>query len=130
MTDQSELIRAVSDLTKSVGELSERLDMQEKLLTRIEAQRRGLNTTRIAVGFTLLLIVAVGFLYRQVDANTRDVRDVQRRTSTEVLCPLYEVFALSIKANPNPAGLTPEQAAVRQQAGDTITAGLQKLGCA
>lgn len=120
----------MSDLTKSVGELSTRLDMQEELLTRIDDQRKGLNTTRIVMGFMLLLLVAGAFLYRQVEANTRDVRDVQRRTSVEVLCPLYTVFALSIKANPTPTNLTPEQAAVRQQAGDTITAGLQKLGCA
>ncbi|MEV6555858.1 hypothetical protein AB0M22_09090 [Nocardia sp. NPDC051756] len=136
MTDQSELIAAVGNLTESVGALSTRLDTHEGLLTRIEeqrketdAQRKGLNTTRIAVGFMGLVLIAGGFLYRQVDTNTRDVREVQQRTSTEILCPLYQFLALSLKANPPSPVASAEQVKLRETAANTITAGLDKLGC-
>lgn len=124
------LTRAVETLNTSVAELTKRFDVQEKVIEDLNNQRRGLHSTRVALAVgAVVVILNLGlsaggvFLYMQV-------RGVQERTSSEVLCPLYTVFALSIKANPNPAGLTPEQARVRQQAGDTITAGLSKLGCA
>jgi hypothetical protein len=135
--DQTELISAVEALTKSVGKLSDRLDVQEALLDRFEAQRRGLRSTRVALAFTafglsldLVLTVMFGLLYQQVNANTHQVQSVQARTSAEILCPLYQVFALSIKINPVPTNYTPEQLDLRQHAADTILAGLEKLGCA
>ena len=143
MMDQTELVSAVEALTEAVGELSDRLDVQQgvlgqqkRMIADIEKQRSGLHSTRIVLsaavfGIILDLGLTVGFglLYRQVDANTREVQKVQARTSSEILCPLYEVFATSIKVNPPNPNLSPEQARARHEAADTILAGLDKLGC-
>lgn len=137
MTEQTELIDAVATLTNSLGALSGRLDTQQDVIDRIDQQRKGLHSTRIVLGcaviglmLDLALTVGFGFLFRQVDANTHRVQDVQARTSSEILCPLYQVFALSIKVNPPPPNYTPEQLELRQHAADAIIAGLDKLGCA
>lgn len=130
------LTRAVDALNASVAELSARLDVQERVLLEQERQRKGLHSTRVVlVGLAfgiildLVLTVAVGILYRQVDANQHQVQAIQSRTSSEILCPLYTVFATSIKVNPPSSNLTPEQAQARRDAADTILAGLTKLGC-
>lgn len=128
--DQRELIAAVEALTTSVGQLSQRLDTQQGVIDELDRQRKGLHSTRIVMALMLVLIVCVGFLYYKVDANTQEVRAVQNRTSSEILCPLYEVLATSIKMNPPSPNLTAEQATLRQDAGGAILAGLGKLGCA
>ncbi|MEV0247979.1 hypothetical protein AB0H76_15405 [Nocardia sp. NPDC050712] len=141
--EPSELVGAVEALTAAVGELSERLDVQQenldqqqKMLDEIERQRKGLdqqrkglNTTRIILGVVAVVVVAVAVLYGRVDANSDGVREVQERTSTEILCPLYAVLATSMKVNPPSPNLTAEQAKARQAAADAIIAGLEKLGC-
>ncbi len=136
MTDQTDLVSAVSALTASAGELSGRLDVQESLVQRIDQQRRGLHSTRIALAVTIIglaldlgLTIAFGALFHQVSSNEHSIQAVQQRTSTEILCPLYEVVAQSIKANPTPAGLTPAQAELRAHAATVIIEGLGKLGC-
>jgi len=135
--DQSELLAAVSALTDSVGELSRRLDVQEELVHRIEAQRRGLHSTRIVLGcavvgliLDLVLTLGFGLLFQRVDENSLQVREVQQRTSTQILCPLYEVIATSIKTDPSPPNLTPDELQVRHDAGNVIANGLKTLGCA
>jgi cytochrome c-type biogenesis protein CcmH/NrfG len=135
--DQSRLVGAVEELTAEVSALSERATTTQRIVAQLEAQRKGMHTTRLILsGAIVLLVVVLGvtvggvLLYRQMDANQREIRQVQQRTSAEILCPLYEVFATSIKANPPNPNLTPAQAKVRQDAADTILAGLDKLGCA
>lgn len=134
--DLAELVTAVNSLHRAVTELSERADTQQKILDRIEKvsidtrhNRIGLKLAVAGFAFNLALTVFGGWLFVKVNANTHEVRDVQKRTSTEILCPLYQVFALSIKINPPPANYTPEQLDLRQHAADTILAGLDKLGC-
>jgi hypothetical protein len=136
VTEESDLVAAVAALTSSAAELSTRLEVQEQLVRRIEEQRRGLHATRIALVVTIVGLIldlgltgAFGVLYRQVSENQQNIVSVQQRTSTDILCPLYQAFALGIKSNPTPTGLTPEQQQFRQNAGATITAGLGKLGC-
>lgn len=144
------LTAAVNDLIVSVASLTNRLDVYQEVLERIdqqsqdiEQQRQGLHLTRVILSVAIVAIVlslglSVGgvYLYRQVETNQRQsetnqqqIAAVQQRTSTEILCPLYTVFATSIKINPPNPNLTPEQANARQAAADTILAGLNKLGC-
>lgn len=155
--DQTQLRRSVEALTAEVATLSERADTQQHVIDELEAQRQslqkqaeglrkqqeGLHSTRVwlfaaisAIAFVLAVTVGGVFLYRQADANQQQLQDnqhqlelVQQRTSTEILCPLYEVFATSIKVNPPNPNLTPEQAKARREAADTILSGLDKLGC-
>jgi hypothetical protein len=129
-------VAAVAALTASAGELSGRLDVQEELVRRMEQQRRGLHSTRIVLGVTivglaadLLLTIAFGLLFHQVDENQHSIQTVQQHTSTDILCPLYEALAMGLKANPNPTGLSPAQSQFRQSAANTVTAGLGQLGC-
>ncbi len=142
--DQTQLVSAVEELTAAVSVLSERADTQQHVIDELEEQRKsletqqkGLHSTRMVLsaavfGIVLDLGLTVGgaLLYQQVDTNQREIRQVQQRTSTEILCPLYEVFATSIKVNPPNPNLTPEQAKARRDAADTILSGLDKLGCA
>lgn len=134
--DTADLTAAVESLTESVEELAARSQTQQKVIDAIETQRKGLHSTRIVLAIAVAVLVLVlgltsggVILYRQVTANQREIQQVQERTSTELLCPLYLVFATSIKVNPPSANLTPEQVKLRQDAADTILAGLQKMGC-
>lgn len=131
------LTAAVQELIDSVQELSKRVDVMQGVTDRLDNQDRAQHSTRmivaaLAVGLVLLMSMgtALGFLYWQVEQSQREIRAVQARTSAEILCPLYTVFATSIKVNPVNPNLTPEQTQFRQQAADTILAGLSKLGCA
>ncbi|WP_454199606.1 hypothetical protein [Nocardia sp. Marseille-Q1738] len=137
MTEIVELVAAVNKLQKSVNGLTVRVNTYEEMLQRIEkvandtqkvatdtrANRIGLKVATASIAFNLVLTAALGWLFMKV-------QDVQERTSTEILCPLYQVFAVSIKVNPPNPNLTPEQAKARREAADTILAGLDKLGCA
>jgi hypothetical protein len=128
--DLAELVAAVNNLNATVAELSKRADTQQKVLDRIAEVAADNRRNRIGLVVLLALIGLVGWLFVRVEATTRELREVQQRTSSEILCPLYQVFALSIKANPPSPNLTPEQAQMRQNAANTILSGLDKLGCA
>lgn len=131
------LTAAVKALNVTVSELSRRLDVQEEIAQQLDENRSGLHTVRVVLvvlgvvlAMNLGLVGGFGLLYHQVDSNQREIRAVQERTSVEILCPLYQVFALSIKVNPPPPNYNAEQLELRQHAADTILAGLDKLGCA
>lgn len=131
------LTRAVETLNESVAELTKRFDLMEQVVEDLDEQKRGQHSIRIylgglafAIALCLGLVIGFGFLFYQVEQNQREIKAVQQRTSAEILCPLYTVFATSIKMNPANPNLTPEQAKFRQEAADTILAGLDKLGCA
>lgn len=131
------LTAAVEALNATVSELSKRLDVQEEIAKQLDENRSGLHTVRMVVGvlgillvMNLGLVTGFGLLYHQVDRNQHELQAVQQRTSAEILCPLYQVFALSIKTNPPPPNYNAEQLELRQHAADTILAGLAKLGCA
>jgi hypothetical protein len=135
--DLAELVAAVNNLNDTVVELSERANTQQKVLSRIEkvsndtrSNRIGLIVATAAIGVCLVLLGLVGWLFVKLNETTHELQQVQERTSSEILCPLYEVFATSIKVNPPNPNLSPEQASARQRAADTILAGLDKLGCA
>lgn len=135
--DTADLTAAVESLTGSVGELAARSKTQQLVIDELKRQRKDLHSTKIVLaaaiaGIVLDLGLTIGgvLLYRQVDTNQHQIQQVQERTSAEILCPLFIVFATSIKVNPPSPNLTPEQAKVRQDAADTILSGLSKLGCA
>lgn len=130
------LTRAVVTLNESVAVLTERFVLLEKVVEDLNEQRRGLHSTRIylaalaaVLALCLALVGGFGFLFYRLEQAQGEIKAVQQRTSSEILCPLYTVFATSIKVNPPNPNLTPEQAKTRQEAADTILSGLDKLGC-
>lgn len=117
-------------------ELSGRVNTQQKIVDALKKQGRDIHRTGVFLSLAglgiildLALTIGFGFLYHQVDVNQNQLREVQARTSTEILCPLYEFFALSLKVNPPPPTATDEQIQLRKTAGDTISRGLTTLGC-
>ncbi len=108
--------------------------MQQGVVNAIKKQGRDIRSTRITVWSAAVVVTVFlagfGFLYHQVDRNQDQLQAVQARTSTEILCPLYQVLAVSIKVNPPSPNLNPEQVEARRRAADTILGGLDKLGCA
>ena len=117
-------------------ELSGRVNTQQEIVDALKKQGREIHHTRVFLSLAglgilldLALTIGFGFLYHQVDVNQNQLREVQARTSTEILCPLYEFFALSLKVNPPPPAATDEQIQLRKTAGDTISRGLTTLGC-
>lgn len=134
--DQPALVEAVRTLTLAVDELRADLRAQQGVVNAIKKQGRDIRSTRWAVGIVAaVLVIAVAFttgfglLYRQVDRNQHELEAVQERTSAEILCPLYEFLALSLKVNPPPPGASAEQLELRRTAAETTSAGLGKLGC-
>ncbi|WP_280393027.1 hypothetical protein [Nocardia wallacei] len=132
--DQPALVEAVETLTRAVGELRKELAVQQGVVNAIKKQGRDIRSTRITVWSAAVVVTVFlagfGFLYHQVDRNQDQLQAVQARTSTEILCPLYQVLAVSIKVNPPSPNLNPEQVEARRRAADTILGGLDKLGCA
>src|ERR1700745_1506062 len=115
-TQLTQLVESVKSLQGVVQQLSDRADTQREILDRISRVATDTRHNRIGlqvatVGIVLNMIIA-GFgvwLFVKVDSNTRQVQAVQVRTSSQILCPLYTVLSLSIKANPSPPNLTPDQ---------------------
>lgn len=132
--DKPALVEAVETLTAAVGELRGELAVQQGVVNAIKKQGRVIRSTRITVWSAAVVVTVFlagfGFLYHQVDRNQDQLQAVQARTSTEILCPLYQVLAVSIKVNPPSPNLTSEQIEARRHAADTILGGLDKLGCA
>ena len=135
--DEAELAASVDTLTTEVRGLNDRINTQQTVIDALRKHTRDIHSTRILLAaaifgiiLTLGLTAAFGRLYAQVETNQNEIRQVQGRTSTEILCPLYEWFALSLRVNPPPATATPEQVQLRQSASDTINRGLSTLGCA
>lgn len=130
------LTAEVSALTIAVRELSGRVDTQQQLIDAIKKQAREIHATRMFLGATafsvciaIALAVGFGFLSHQVETQQHQLQQVQARTSTEILCPLYEFFALSLRVNAPPPTATDEQIQLRKTAADTIARGLTTLGC-
>lgn len=139
----SELLRAMASLQESFDELSGKFDTQQQVIERIEENRRENEANRkdnrvnrvlavfAIIGF-VLDVTLTGFvwhLHDVEDANTSALRTVQSRTNSQILCPLYQVIAQSIKANPSPPGLSPDLVQFRKSAAQIITDGLNTLGC-
>jgi hypothetical protein len=142
MTDLSKdadvrtLAESVDGLQRVAAELLNRSSAQDLVLKRIEAVANDNRKNRIGLQIGtvgIILSLAVGafaiYLFVRLNATTHQVQQVQDRTSSEILCPLWAVFALSIKTNPPPVNYTAEQLELRQHAADAILSGMSKLGC-
>lgn len=81
----------------------------------------------VAVATAATLAVAIASLLG-VRSSSTELEDVQRRTSDQVLCPLYGIFIQSAK-NPPPPQYTAEQRAQRLEAIRVIEQGARTLGC-
>jgi hypothetical protein len=139
MSEISDLAAAVNGLQQVAQELRDRSDVQDKVLARLDLLTRYGQTNRrgvmVATSAVVLSLIVGGFaiyLDTQLTATTHQLAQVQVRTSTEVLCPLYQVFALSLQVNAAPPNYTPAQIDVRRRATEAIigpNGGLVKLGC-
>ena|SRR6266542_1398584 len=124
-----DLYTVIGELRDSIRELAKRFEIQEEVISELRVNRRGLYAISLAVACIGVCLVGGGYLYYQVASAQKNIQTVQDRTSTEILCPLYQTLAQAIRANPSPPGLTAEQIELRQHAAVTITNGLAKLGC-
>jgi len=126
----TDLLTSVDSLDKAVDGLSTRVDTHQLAIsTTVRRLKRVVSCT---VAGLLLLLGVVGFgveLYVQQRATSDDLRVVQQKTSSEILCPLYRTLIDSFTANPIPPNLTPAQAKFRQGAAKTIRDGYRTLGC-
>lgn len=136
MSEIEDLVSAVAGLQTVAEALAKRSEVQDKLLKRIEKLSADTHRNKVGIqigtaGVVLALLVGCFAIVQSVRLNTlyHQVQEVQTRTSTEVLCPLYQLFALSITINPPPANYTAEQLKLRQQFADAMKTGLVKLGC-
>lgn len=127
----TDLLTSVDSLDKAVGGLATRVDTHQLAISN--TVRRLKWVVSCTVAGLLLLLGLVGFgvdLYLQQRATSDELRVVQQKTSSEILCPLYRTLIDSISANPAPPSLTPEQVKFRQGAIRTIRDGYRQLGCA
>lgn len=135
--ETAQLIAAVNGLQEAVTDLSKRADTTQEVLERIERlagdtrrNRVGIQVGTIAIVLSLVVGSFAVYLFTRVNTYAHQVQQVQDRTSSEILCPLFIILNLSIQVNPAPSTMTPEQAEVRKRAGTTIATALKTLGCA
>jgi hypothetical protein len=139
MSEIEELVAAVNGLQQVAQELRDRSDVQDKVLARLDkltrygqTNRKGVVVATAAVALSLIVGGFAVYLDTRLTATTHQLQQVQARTSVEVLCPLYQVFALSLQVNAAPSNYTPAQIDVRRRATEAIVGpngGLAKLGC-
>lgn len=91
----TEMNATVAQLASLTTELTQR---QEGQLRRL---RKLLLWTVLGLVLDLLLTVLGAVLVKQTQDNTHAIDTVQSRTSTQALCPLYDLFLRSY--NPNNA---------------------------
>lgn len=120
------------ELTKSVKSLAAAADA---LAARERRTRKIVVLTIAGLVLDVLLSIILGFLIRdsqqaddQINANARSIERIQDRTSNEVLCPLYTLFAAAL-VKPPPPDSTPEQIQQYNQFRDVINHGLDTLDC-
>lgn len=120
------LVKAVNRLETSINHLARRSDVQEESLKR---NRMVLRIALVGLALDLALTVVCAALFAKADTNSEQIQSVQDRTSSEVLCPLYQVFLDSMRINTPPANQTPEQAEFRAESMRTIQHGYDILKC-
>lgn len=127
------LSQRAEGLTTAVAELSTAVG---RLATNQTRMRHVIYATIAGVMLDLVLTVVVSVLFsnqREVsnqisEANSR-IETVQRRTSDEVLCPLYKVLlSFEPRASTSPT-ITPEERQARVEAYDVVRQGYVVLGC-
>lgn len=122
-----QLNKSTQELTKTVGLLADRVDTAEKRTEAIPLIQK--ITFALAVG-ALSLGAVLGWAVVKIDNNADHIEDLQTRTSSEVLCPLYGLFVQSVE-NPRPEQVdTPEERKRFEEAKTIILNGYAQLGCA
>lgn len=118
------LARALTDITTEVAE-------PISVLKKRARQMRLIIWTLVWLKLLTLGTITVLFVtLNTVSDNQREIKDIQRRTSDEVLCPLYGAF-LAAKDNPVPDNIKndPKQRKEREDAFRIIDEGADALGC-
>jgi hypothetical protein len=114
-----ELLQAVSSLTERVESVDQQL---EKVNEDIYASVRRIKmiVAGLVVG-GLISLSAIGYAIY----NSNKIDTVQRRTSNEVLCPLYKLFLDSY----NPSAQPPEKRQAYEDAFNVIKRSYDVLNC-
>ncbi|KPI09948.1 hypothetical protein OV450_3439 [Actinobacteria bacterium OV450] len=116
-------------LVLQLEELCERSGTRVDWLTkRAATNRRLIYLTMVGISLDVLLTIGLIVIGQNVSANAREIANVQERTSTDVLCPLYAQFLTASKAPPPPY-YTPQQVADRAKGFKVIEEGYRILNC-
>lgn len=105
-----DLAEAVDRLAGLVQALSVRLDVTQDMQKDLKATMDAQNTQRrvnrwLTVLMTLIVMLALVVVYvlYRVDQNADSIGDIQDRTSSQVLCPLYGLLVAQIETAPSDA---------------------------
>lgn len=123
------LIERVNDLREATG------DRITGLARTGRKSRKLIIVTMVGLGLDILLSIALVIVGSHVSSTSDQVKDsdaavhaIQKRTSDEVLCPLYRIF-IQAEKNPPPPNLNAQQRAQRKEQFRTIHQGYNTLGC-
>lgn len=125
-----ELVAVFKNMDKSSIELTKRVDEYQTITVKTMSNYKTMLS--VVAGGVVLIFCLLGlgaYLVKTQDDNTQRINELQERTSSEVLCPLYGLLINSINANPEPSNLTPDQIKFRQDAAQTFKKGYQELRC-
>lgn len=100
------------------------------LRNRARMNRRLIRIQGILAGAMVIIIAILAVTLVGLSRNTKEIDDVQRRTSDQVLCPLYGAF-LAAANNPIPDNIKndPAQLEERAKAFAVIRQGYMVLDC-
>lgn len=115
---------SISSLVTKLGKSTESL--ANKLTKQVKGFKVLLVWTSIGLLLDLTLSVLFVLLFHKSDTNSNRIDEVQQKTSTEVLCPLYDLF-LDTWAPNSPAAK--EDPAKYSDAFDKIEHGARVLNC-
>lgn len=132
------LASAVQDLSAKLTttqRIQEDLDAQQKELRgqrlTVQTQKKMLKWLAVSVVLDLVLSVAVTLGYFRIDHNTDNINEIQTRTSSEVLCPLYQLLVDQAAAitDKEKADMTAKEREDLEKTVAVITRGYNALDC-
>lgn len=128
----AEMVTEVSSRLNTTQEMQKRLDEQQRELKvmKVGAQRQRKISFWLIVSVVLdvVLSVAVGLGYLRIDSNSERIGNIQDRTSSEVLCPLYALLVAEIDSI-DLNELPPEERKQTEKEIEVIVQGYNALNC-
>ena len=120
MTSDKEWMDSVIELDRSVAQLTRNQSIQ------LSSMRRAVNYLWALMILVIALTIAGVFIGIRVDNNSRNIAEIQRQNSSDVLCPLWIRFLRAYNVDSPSSKMDPRGYELSYQ---EIERGAKILGC-
>ena len=133
VTAMSERLNTTEEMQR---DLAATMRQQKTQGQRQTALRRVISVVAVSLALDLALTLGLAYVGWRVDHNSDRISGIQERTSSRVLCPLYEILVAQVDSAPSDAAdddgdgkVTPEEQAEFDRTVKVIRDGHKALEC-